>query len=215
MKIAHLPVYEGLVNVSLGAMRREYLTDFVPWANNPEATAGVLIRPPVTLEEELAWYDGFAKHKDTDNIFAILLQKKKRKGKTEYQYIGHTGLHKITWPAGTGSTGSIIGLPHLFGKGYGTEAKLLLLYHAFFVKGLRKVVSRVKVFNSNSWGHLLKCGYEVVGRHRAHHLHESKFVDEVVLEVFKEDFLPIWENYQKTKTLPSLTKQQRGLVSSR
>src|SRR3989344_9060647 len=105
MKVVHLPVYEGLVNVSLGAMRREYLTDFVPWANNPEATAGVLIRPPVTLEEELAWYDGLAKRKDTDNVFAILLQKKKRKGKTEYQYIGHTGLHGITWPGGVGTTG--------------------------------------------------------------------------------------------------------------
>ena len=212
MKVIHLPAYEGLVNVSLGAMRREYLTDFVPWANNPEATAGVLIRPPVTLEEEFAWYDGLAKRKDTDNVFAILLQEK-NKSQTRYRYIGHTGLHGVTWPGGIGTTGSIIGLPKLFGKGYGTEAKLLLLFHAFFVKGLRKIVSRVKVFNGNSWGHLLKCGYQVVGRHRAHHLHEGEFVDEVVLEVFKEDFLSIWEKYQKTKKLPSLTKQQRNLVS--
>lgn len=203
----HYPILPGQ-NVSLGAMKREYIPLFMRGVNDPEVTRGVLLRPPVTLEEELAWYD--KPKTGNDIVFAILLHEKGGgEGMTGYRYIGHTGLHNITWPNGCAATGSIVVDRTLFGKGYGTEAKLLLLYEAFRNRGLRKICSQVKAFNGNSWGHLLACGYREVGRRRAHHFSGGVFVDEIIFEVFREEWEPVWEKYQQTKELPRLSEEQR------
>lgn len=208
-------VYQGLLNVSAGAMQNGYIKLAMPGLNDLEVTRGVILRPPVTLEFESAWYADMAQGKGGKNnvIFAILLHERDESGKiTGYRYIGHMGLHDITWPVGLATSGSIIVDKTCFGKGYGTEAKLLLLRHAFFHLGLRKVCSAVKVFNSNSWGHLLACGYRQVGRRREQHFSDGKFVDDVLLEVFRNDWEPIWEKYVATKQLPRLTDEQRALL---
>ncbi len=186
-------------------MRREYIPLFVPGANDPQVMQGVILRPPVTLEAELEWYDRVAKSGDI--LFAILLHEQ-----DTYRYIGHTGLHGITWPNGCAISGTVIAEKSCLGKGYGTEAKLLLLYEAFRNRGLRKVCSQVKAFNGNSWGHLLACGYQQVGRRAAHHFHNGEFVDEISFDVFREDWEPVWKMYQETKELPRLTSEQRALL---
>jgi RimJ/RimL family protein N-acetyltransferase len=206
----HYPIHHGLLNISLGAMRREYIPLFMEGANDPEVMRGVILQPPITLEAELAWYDSLEKRSDV--IFAILLHEKNDE-EMSYRYIGHTGLHGITWPEGHASTGSIIADKSCFGKGYGTEAKLLLLYEAFRNRGLRKVCSQVKAFNGNSWGHLLACGYKEVGRRREQHFKEGRFVDGVLLEVFRDDWEPIWEKYQAARELPRLTEEERGRLT--
>ncbi len=208
----HYPIHQGVVQVSLGAMQREYIPLFMQGANDPEVMRGVILQPPVTLEAELAWYDKMIQ-KEGDLIFAILLHKKGEAGAPdEYRYIGHTGLHGINWPSGYATTGTIIVDKSCFGKGYGTEAKLLLLYEAFRNRGLRKVCSHVKIFNGNSWGHLLACGYRQVGRRKFHHFHDGKFVDDIEFDVFREEWEPIWSAYQETKSLPKLTSEQRVLL---
>ncbi len=152
----HSSIHQGF-NVSLGAMRRDYIPLFMEGANDPDVMRGVILRPPVTLEAELAWYDNVAS-KAGNTLFAILLHERGADGKViDYRYIGHTGLHDIVYPDGYATSGTIIVDKSCFGKGYGTEAKLLLLYEAFRNRGLRKVCSHVKAFNGNSWGHLLAC----------------------------------------------------------
>lgn len=177
----HYPIHHGLVSVSLGALRREYAPIFTAGANDLEVTRGVLMRPPIILEQEYPWFEKPADEKNI--IFAILLHEKNEESTvTEYRYIGHTGIHGVTWPNGCATTGSLIIDKACFGKGYGTEAKLLLLYEAFRNRGLHKVTSHVKAFNSNSWGHLIACGYREVGRHEAHHFSDGVFVDEIIFD---------------------------------
>lgn len=192
-------------------MRREYILLAMPGINNPEVSRGTLIRPPLTLEKELAWYDDAVQKGRL--IFAILLNRRNKKGKIiGYRYIGHTELFDVTWPNGTATTGTIIVDKTCLGKRYGTEAKMLLLYEAFRNRGLRKVCSHVKAFNGNSWGHLLACGYQQVGRRKRHHFYDGRFVDDVEFEVFREDWEPIWEKYQATKQLPKLSPEQRAFL---
>lgn len=208
----HYPVHHGLLDVSLGAMQREYIPLFLAGANDMEVMRGVIIQPPMTLEFEYSWYDRMVQNKN-DLIFAILQHIRDANGVlTGYRYIGHTGLHGITWPSGYATSGTIIADKSCFGKGYGKEAKLLLLSDAFFTRGLRKVLSHVKAFNGNSWGHLLACGYKQCGRQKQHHFYNGEFVDSIDFEVFREDFEPIWEKYQKTKQLPKLTEEQRTIL---
>jgi RimJ/RimL family protein N-acetyltransferase len=130
----------------------------------------------------------------------------------QWRYVGHTGLHHITWPDARASSGTLIGDRESLGKGYGTEAKLLLLYHTFYVEGLRKITSELKAFNGHSLGHLLKTGYKVVGISKSHHFHEGMYVDEIMVEIFKQEFDPIWKRYKEDDELPSLSVQQKKLM---
>jgi RimJ/RimL family protein N-acetyltransferase len=207
----HIIAYEGLVNVSLGLMQEDYVSQFLPWPNRRIGIEGTRLRPPYSLASGIEWVHGLDKQKGSNEVFAILLHTGTTKKRT-YQYVGHTGLHDINWPNGIAKTGSVIGNSKARGQGCGTEAKLLLEYHAFMVVGVRKITSEAKVFNGASIGHLIKCGYKLVGRRHAHHFHEGAYVDEILFEVFREDWEPIWEQYQTTKTLPRLTDAQRALV---
>lgn len=203
----HIVSYKGFVKVSLGLMQPEYIEDFLPWPNERHGIEGTLLRPPYSHASGVEWVRGLDKQKGVNEVFAILL-----KEKSNYRYVGHTGVHNVEWPAGSGITGSVIGLAEARGCGCGTEAKLLLQYHAFKVLGLRKLVSRVKAFNAGSLAHLLKCGYQIVGRHRAHRFHEGAYIDEIVLEVFREEWEPIWEKYRQSQRVPSLTDVQKATV---
>lgn len=196
---------------SLGAMREEYIPLLLPFINDPEVVEGVTAEPPLTLEEELEWFRGIGKLKPGNIIFAIL-----RHGENEdspLTYVGHTGLHRINRKDGRAVTGTIIFRQDEWNKGIGTEAKLLLLYDAFRVRGLRKVTSSVKAFNARSLGHLIKAGYTIVGRYRNHLFYDGGYVDEIILEVHREQWEPIWETYKSTGQLPKLTDAQRALVS--
>jgi RimJ/RimL family protein N-acetyltransferase len=210
----HFPIHSGGA-LSLGAMQREYIPLLLPGANDPEVVRGVVMTPPVTLEEEYEWYDGLARRKQTgtDVIFAILLHEFDDSGKVVgYRYIGHTGLHGIRRPDGTATSGTLIVDRTCFCKGYGKEAKMLLLNVAFIHLGLRKVNSSVKAFNGRSHGHLLACGFREVGRRRAQHWSDGRFVDEIQFDVFREDWEPLWRQYQDTKKLPMLTDTARAAV---
>jgi RimJ/RimL family protein N-acetyltransferase len=203
----HYIIYSGK-HVALAAMQRRYIQTLMPWINNPITTAGVLLTPPVTYQSELSWYDSI--HKDGSNaIFAILVREDPG---NQWRYVGHTGLHHITWPDARASSGTLIGDRESLGKGYGTEAKLLLLYHAFYVEGLRKITSELKAFNGHSLGHLLKTGYKVVGISKSHHFHEGMYVDEIMVEIFKQEFDPIWKRYKENDELPSLSVQQKKFM---
>lgn len=205
-------VYEG-ATVSLGVLEKEHVPLFVPYINRRVGIEGTMQRGPYTESMGLEWVESQDKKRGTDEVFAVYRHSTSEAG-LEYVYIGNTGLHHISQEHGFASSGSMLFDLEDQGKGYGTEAKLLLLYHAFRVLGVRKVNSDVKAFNAKSLGHLIKTGYQIVGRRRKHHFHDGEFVDNILLEVFREDFEPLWARYKKDGTLPRLTKKQRKRVEN-
>jgi len=207
----HILAYEGKTAVSLGIMQEEYATLFVPWMNKRSNTEGTLMRPPCSHATGVEWVRGFDKTHGQSEVFAILLHESVGTDE-EYGYIGHTGVHDITWPHGFASVGSIIGDPKWQGRGYGTEALLLILYHAFMVLGLRKVTSTVSAFNARSIGHLLKCGYQPVGCYRDHYFHDGRYANEIIFEVFRSEWEDLWSRYNGSRILPKLSDEHRTLV---
>lgn len=207
LAMTHYVIYEGHVAVSVAAMQESYINELMPIANDPEVTRGLNMKPPITLEDELEWYRGLSKNK-ANKILAVL----KHSDGDGLRYIGHMGIHNIKPQDGTGTTGSILGPSSELKKGYGTEAKLLLMRYAFEVLGLRKLNSSVKGFNARSLGHLLKCGYEVIGVRKEQIAYHGRYVDEILLDATYARWEPIWSNYHTTGTLPSLSKKQRMLI---
>ena len=80
------------------------------------------------------------------------------------ELIGETGLYSIDWIARTAESGSWLYRAADRGKGYGTEAKLLLFEYAFDRLGLNMIWSWVKERNPRSQAALRKQGYRDAGR---------------------------------------------------
>ena len=86
--------------------------------------------------------------------------------KEDDRLIGTVGIEDIDWVNRTGETGSWLTLPEYRGKGYGTEAKHLLLEYAFDQLQFHILMSTVWEPNTRSAAALAKQGYRPAGRFR-------------------------------------------------
>jgi len=115
----------------------------------------------------------------------------------EGTHIGLTGLHDINHFDGTAVTGTLIGDKKYWGRGYGTDAKMLLLWYAFTVLNLRRINSRVIEFNKRSLNCQLKCGYKVEGVMKKEVYKNGSYYDLVCLAVFRRGWMKRWRQYMK------------------
>lgn len=161
------------------------------WMNNPLVTKFLKRQQLISLAEERAWIEGLAGRQDSITLGMETLG-------DEPKLIGSIGLHHINFQHGTAGTGTVIGLPEFWGKGYGTDAKMLLLHNAFVQMGLRKVRSSVYDFNAGSLAYARTCGYEEEGRLIQDLWKNGRLVDKVLLAVFRDQWLPLWDRYCAT-----------------
>jgi RimJ/RimL family protein N-acetyltransferase len=167
-------------------------TDFelcLRWINDPDVNQYLLVYFPVTEKKEEEWFDRIA-----NNPNEIVLGIETLDGKL----IGNMALVHINAKDRTASTGALIGEKEYWSKGYGTDAKMTLLNYAFNTLNLRKINSSVYAFNKRSLRYNLKCGYKVEGVRKKQIFRNGKYHDEILIAVFKEDWLPIWERYQNS-----------------
>ena len=159
------------------------------WINDPEVRQYLKRFLPTSKQTESEWLDSLGKKTD-DIVLAIET--------LDGKFIGTMGLHKIDWKDRTAITGALIGDKTYWGKGYGTDAKMVLLDYAFNQLGLRKICSSVLAFNKRSLRYNLHCGYKVEGIQKKQIFRDGKYRDKLLLAVFQEDWLPIWDKYRRT-----------------
>ncbi len=174
--------------VYLSPITREDIPLITSWVNNPEINQFLTTTTPMSIESELEWFEKLKDRKD-DIVFAIRFVENDH-------IIGVMGLHRIHYIHGTASTGSFIGLPENRGRGYGTEAKMLLLEYAFHTLDLHKVYAEVYDFNPASKRCMEKCGYHEEGSRKEQHFRNGRRVDTFMMAVFARDFEPLWQKYQ-------------------
>lgn len=156
------------------------------WINDPRVTQFVMAYLPTTHGEELEWIHSLAKRKPSNIVVMLEVNGKP---------IGTMGIHHIDHRHRIATTGALIGEPEYWGKGYGSEAKMLLLEYCFNTLNLRKICSEVIAFNERSVKYSLKCGYELEGRKKLHHYIKGQYWDVVQLAVFREQWQPLWEKF--------------------
>lgn len=98
-------------------------------------------------------------------------------------------------------TGSLIGRGDFRGKGYGTDAKMTLLNYAFNERAVRKVTSRIIGYNIRSRKYARKCGYRFTARIPGEYFRFGKWRSEVIYTCWREEWLPLWQQYQQ-KSVP-------------
>lgn len=159
------------------------------WINDPEVNQYLLIHFPLTEKKEEEWFDKVA-----NNPNEIVLGIETLDGKL----IGTMGLHNINVKDRTAVSGTLIGEKEYWSKGFGTDAKMILLDYAFNTLNLRKINSSVYAFNKRSLKYNLKCGYKIEGVRKKQIFRNGKYHDEILIAVFKESWLPLWKKYCKT-----------------
>lgn len=158
------------------------------WLNNQEVTQYLNTYLPLFEADEREWLNSLHKKKNEQVVLAIVVDGKP---------IGNMGLHKISWKDRIATTGAVIGEKEYRDKGYGTEAKMLLLDYAFNRLNLRKICSSVLEFNARSKAYQEKTGYKEEGRLRKQRYVHGKYWDEILMALFREDWEPVWEAYRE------------------
>lgn len=161
------------------------------WINDPEVNQYLSAYLPVMEQREEKWLESLAKEdNNTHIIFGIETH--------EGFFIGTMGIHHVDWHNRIAITGALIGEKEYWGQGYGTDAKMVLLEYAFNTLNLRKIYSSVIAYNERSLRYSLHCGYRIEGRRRKHWFRRGRYWDDIILGVFKREWLPVWRRYQKT-----------------
>jgi len=178
--------------IILRPIERTDIPQIIKWVNDPDVRQYISIIFPMMETDEQEWFDNLHRRKPNDMVFGIVVDEK---------FIGNMGVHGISWTNGTATTGAFIGEKEYRGKGYGTEAKMLLLHYLFHTLNLHKVCSTVIAYNKRSYAYSMKCWYKEEGRRKAQLYRKGQYWDEVLLAVFREDWEPLWEVFAREHNL--------------
>ncbi len=165
------------------------LQKFLCWLNDPEIRQYLKIFMPITEQGEIEWFDSLPK-RTNDMVLGIET--------LEGVLIGNMGLHRIDFKNRTATTGAVIGDKEYWGKGYGTDAKMILLKYAFDELNLHKICSSVYEYNERSLRYSLHCGYKIEGRRRNQIFKNGHRWDVIELGLFRSEWAPVWKKYQET-----------------
>lgn len=175
------PVLTG-PSVRLEPLCGRHLAGIWAMVNDPECRRLTGTHQRFTREQIRRWLDTRADQHDRAD-WAIVRRE-------DGEMLGEAVLNDLDPPnASVNFRISLVG-PHVFGRGYGTEATRLVLDHAFTVAGLYRVTLQVFAFNPRAQRVYEKCGFRREGVHR-HALHwDGRWYDAVTMAVLSTDHRP-------------------------
>ena len=171
------PVIRGKL-ATLRPPKADEAAAIVTWFEDMEVTHFLKRRFPPSLEEEKEFLEHAAK--DPDQIFWAV--------EHEGRLVGVTGIVRIDWPNGRGTTGTLIGDKKAWGKGLARELMQLRAEYAFTQTSLRTLRSGYLDGNVASARAQKAAGYREVGRWRDDRVIDGKWTDEILTELRREDW---------------------------
>ncbi len=168
--------------VYLRPMELEDTERTVRWINDPETRRWLGNVWPLNQVRERVWIEEKYKERPAHDLtLAIVL--------TEGDmHIGNLGLHQIDWVNRLAVSGMLIGEADARGKGYGPEAKELLLGHAFNTLGLMLIEAGAFECNMASRRSLEKSGYTYEATLRRRFWREGQWCGECVFSITAEEW---------------------------
>ncbi|MEK7642141.1 MAG: GNAT family protein [Patescibacteria group bacterium] len=161
----------------------------VKWINDPEIRKYVTRTMPANEKNEQDWLNRI--HSQEKDLVALIIQVKGVP-------IGNIGLG-INWVERIGTVGIIIGEEKYQSSGFGKDASMTLIEYAFNTLNLRKIEWMAKSFNERSLACARSCGFKIEGRMREEYFFDGRYWDEIIHGMFKSEWLPKYEAYQKKK----------------
>jgi len=177
-------------DVFLRSLEQDDLQNVYRW-HNDSALYETLTSPfhPVSRQTVGDWIARKSQYSEREVNFAICLR-----GNSDH--IGNIYLRDIDYINRTGFLGAFIGDAEHRGKGYASQALLLVVKYAFEVLGLNRLFMYVLCDNPAAVRHLQKCGFSIEGQMRQHVFKNGTFKDVHVMGMCRSD-------YAKSKGDPS------------
>lgn len=177
-------------HVVLRPIAEEDLPLFQKWINDPCNNQFLTRNTPTSWQDELDWFQTVSRN-GTDSIFLSVC-----KNNDEKELLGNMSMN-INLSNRSAETGTIIGPNTEKGKGYATEAKMLLLDYAFNWLDIRKVTSRILAHNQASQTYATRCGYRLMAKIEKEHFRSGEWIDELLFVVFANEWKSVWNEYKK------------------
>jgi RimJ/RimL family protein N-acetyltransferase len=138
----------------------------------------------VNIETDEQWFDQYMKNRSNQVRLAII---------EEYsnQFVGMIHLLDIDFINRTANVGFLIGGKKDRGKGYGTQAVLKILEHAFNNLNLNRVFSCWLEENKRSIQLAKKCGFIEEGILRHHVYKNGEYKNLLILSILKGEFIKL------------------------
>ena len=159
--------------------RLEEAAAMAAWFEDLEVTTTVLRRFPPGLEGEQEWLRNAANDPDSIN-WAV---------EYENRLVGVTGIHQIDWKHGFGTTGTLLGDKSVWRQGIAREVMQLRARYLFSETTLRRLRSGYLDGNVASARAQAAAGYREVGRWHEAYFGGGRWVDMVLTELRREDWL--------------------------
>jgi RimJ/RimL family protein N-acetyltransferase len=172
------PILPG-EKISLAPATREDIPLFCAWFANLEVTRYLIMRFPPSEEMEEEWL------KRTAESQSVVYWVMKAEGRT----VGSSALHDVDWTNRHATSGTVIGDPADWGKGYATEATRLRTAFAFDELGLERLESESFADNTGMHRVLQRAGYREIGRRHHARFAGGRWHDTVIFELLREEWL--------------------------
>ncbi len=170
--------------IYLRPLERDDAPTLLPWVNDPDVIANLIMYTPKNLQTELEFIERASKS-DTEIILGIAL-------KANDKLIGTTGLHRLDWKNRNCMFGILIGDKTEWGKGYGTETTRLMVHYAFETLGMHRVWLYVYEYNQRGIRAYEKAGFVREGILRQARYHNGRFYDVLVMGLLRSE----WEAHR-------------------
>lgn len=174
--------------IYLRPVKREDMTIIQKWCNDPDLRKLVGDVTPLT---ELGAEKYFEKLCTDDSRvwFSIVLKEGDR-------VIGETGLLRMFHPWRTTDLSTIIGEKDCWGKGYGSEAILLMLDYAFGFMNFHRVSIGVVGFNSHALNFYERIGFKQEGIQRDGYFYDHKYHDFVMMSILEDEYRQLYKKVE-------------------
>jgi [ribosomal protein S5]-alanine N-acetyltransferase len=166
--------------VYLRPLQSDDAEHFAEWLNDARVTRTLRARGPITIEAEREWIARVTR--DPAHMVCALVRRR------DDRMIGSAGLHGIDTQARSAEYGIHIGIPAMWGKGYGTETTRLLLEHAFRTMNLHRVWLRTHADNHAGLRAYEKAGFGVEGVQRDAVFRDGGYKDMVLMAILRPDW---------------------------
>lgn len=145
------PVIQG-ERILLEPVRPEFLPEYIRWFSDPRVTRYLASVFPMTIKQEEEWFEITAR--DPNRVhWAIVVDGKP---------VGNTSLQFINWVHRSAQSGTAIGVPTEWGKGYASEAVKLRTRFAFEELNLERLEAESFAPNKGMHKALMRSGYRQI-----------------------------------------------------
>jgi RimJ/RimL family protein N-acetyltransferase len=167
--------------VRLRAYREDDLKSGLAMVNNQAVTRFLNIMRPRSLHEEREWIQSMMRN-DNPQVVGFAIES------ADNEYVGGVGLMHIDQRNRSAELGISIARPDDWGKGYGSEASVLMLRHGFEELNLHRIHLRVYDYNERGQKAYAKIGFVEEGRLRQAHFRHGAWHDVVLMGILDSEF---------------------------